>query len=244
MRRLLLQLLLFLPIACGESTPEPDLVLTTATNYDLVGVARVMPDGIAVTSQHVVYLTVSNVSLQGARVNATVAQKGGPEYPVRGSFNPEDGVLLFEPFTGALSGNATEDVAAFGGRLYDSSPVDGIADEWVGFVNTSSGTPTVELKTYGVARRDGRPNAPDATKLTRVQDGPAVTLSGSAGAIGGRYGVEVLRFPQSRTNPEGFSTQARADGSFSISLDGLANDIFLLRVRQGERLSEATPLLP
>jgi hypothetical protein len=229
--------------ACGGEGP-PARPLTLAEGYDLVGVARVAPDGIAASALTSVRLALEGVVVQGGRVRAELRGEASAPVALEGAFSSETRTLRFEPTQGAFTGTVTESLTALGARADDDgAPSDGVADELSGFLRLTRGAAVLEATLLGAARASDRPPAPDARKVAAAVSGLGrVRLAGAAGAVIPFSGVELLRFSLGLSEPRFALVQAREDGSFEIQAEGLPADVFVVRVRAAGRASDAVAL--
>lgn len=235
MRRSIVLLLLL--ASCGSDRPSVRS-LTLAETYDLSGVRRDFSDGLTVTAQHAYTLVLEQVLDSGGMARATLRRTEGASASIdlMGSFDPSDGRLSFVPTTGAVWSDRVDVVDGIGGNAFDASPTDGLANEIVGFVQTSSGSAQYEASFLAVARTDTRPAELDGSRVTVTSpELGRVRIEGSAGTALGSAGIEVFR--HQLIERESFFTfhQARDDGSFTADIEGFSSDLLILRARVAGR---------
>jgi hypothetical protein len=225
-------LLVGLSAACGSTAPAPPLSL--APDYDFAGVARVFADGIMPSTFRGLYIAIEGIKVTSGRVSGTVRRRDPNAIPamVSGCFDPQTGQMMLDQLSASLTSTATEQVTAFGGRGDDIIPKDGIADEISGYLDTTVTPEKTEAILFGTQRSDQRPAPPADDKITLMSEGPGkVRVLGAASAVIGLSGVEVYRFQLAMRDPTMSFVQAMSDGSFSLLVDGLVGEMFILRVR-------------
>jgi hypothetical protein len=232
---------LLLLVAAGCSGDPPAFTqLTLASSYDLIGVRRNFPDGLTVASHEPLTLALEDVAASGESVRARLLRTEGntPAVELRGTFDAVEARIAFSATSGPVWSNRTEVIEGIGGNAIDGTPVDGLANEIVGFVQTSSGSSQVEASFLAVARDDRRPNGIDASavNITTPELG-RVRIVGSAGAAPRSGGIEVFRHQLIEAVGEFSLHQASDDGSFDVNVSGFSEDLFLLRVRLSGRAS-------
>lgn len=231
---------LALILACGGSGGGTTRILTLATTYDALGVARTLADGVTPTEMNEVYFRIDGVSTSGGRVSGSVAPNGGPgAFEFDGRFD-EDGMLTMPIGEAPLTSTIAETVDELGGVAEDTKPTDGVADEINGYIRTRFGLSIHDGSFLAVARQSARPDPIDESKVTLESTELAeVRIQGSAGAVMGLAGVEVFRFRLRDTTPEFSLYQAREDGSFDLRVTAIQEDVFLLRARVVGKASDA-----
>lgn len=239
------RLFVLLAIACSD--PPAPTALTLATEYDAVGVVRVFPDGLTPMFLDAFGLSFGSVRSSAGRTVAEVERKGlgGTAVALSGTFEEESGDLQFDPATGPLTSTRTESIA-IAGMAEDGFPEDdGVADHITGFIRTEIGLEVREGQLLMVSPHDQRAPPIDESKVSATDQGNGmVEIRGEAGAALPSIGVEILRFTVSRASPDFTIIEAKADGSFSIVMMGLASDVFLLRNSPAGRKSDARVVRP
>lgn len=232
---------LVLAAACGGDEPPPQVALTLAEAYDVVGVLRVLPDGLTPTELQPFRFELLEVTTSGGRVLATARREGSASVRLSGELEPESGMLRFDGADGAFTGPGLERLVALGGRAIDGTPEDGVADEINGYIRTATGAVSSgEGSILAVSRYARRPAAPSPETLSAAKSGLGrVTVRGTPGAAPMRAAVEVLRFRLEVREPEFRPFVARDDGSFVADVEGLPEDLFVVRIRQSGRVSDA-----
>lgn len=219
------------PVACGGETSK--LTLTLGPTYDAVAALRFAPEGSVATTFVPLLLTFDALSDSGGRALGVVGAKGGSgAVPFTATFSSVTGDLVIEPFDAAFTATTSERIDELGGRADDILPRDGVADELTGFFRSRRGVGVHDGTMLATARTDRRPAPPDVDRIELREAGFAqVTVRGAPGAMIPAAGVEVFRFGLARRDPEVTLGQARDDGAFELTIDGLAEDLFLVRTR-------------
>lgn len=227
---------LLLLAGCG-SDPPTIAELTLASSYDVIGVKRDFPDGLTVTAQTPITLTLENVAASGGNVRAEIVTgSSSAAVAISGTFDSDSGRVLFDPTSGAVWSGRVDVIDGVGGTALDASPRDGIANEIVGFIQTSTGTAQFETSLLAVARTDARPESIVATKVTiTVPELGVVNIVGEASSAPRSGGIEIFRHQLIERDPEFALFQARDDGSFDVTLSGFSKDLFLIRPRVAGR---------
>lgn len=244
MRRYALALLVL--TACGSGDPPTFTTLTLASSYDLIGVRRDFPDGLTVTTQSPMTLALEGVVSSGEALRGRLIRTEGntPAIDLMGTFDPSDGRIAFSATTGPVWSDRVDTLEGIGGNAIDGTPTDGVANEIVGFVQTSTGSSQIEASFLAVARTDRRPDGVDQSLVTvEIPELGLVRIVGAAGAAPRSAGIEVFRHQLIERNAEFSLHQAMDDGSFSISVPGFSGDLFLLRVRLSGRASTGIAVL-
>ncbi len=212
-----------------------------ASSYDAWGAARVLEDGLTPSRLISVQLSLQNVRVSGGRATALVAKQGsGDATELMGNYDAETGELTFEPGGRAFFFGAPELLQQLGGRADDGVPQDGIANEWVGFVGTSSGAVVKQGRFIATAQLDTRPDPIDGSKVSAQVSGLGmVTVAGAAEATFPMSGIEVFRYTLSKPDPDFETGAAQQDGSFEVSLTALPEDVLVIRRRSAGRASDA-----
>ncbi len=222
---------------CGGDPPSIR-TLTLAETYDLSGVRRDFADGLTVSAQRTFTLTLDGVLDSGGMARATLVRTEGQSTPIElmGSFDTSDGRLTFMPTTGAVWSDRIHVVDGIGGNAFDASPKDGLANEIVGFIQTSSGAAQYEASFLAVARTDTRPAGLDASRVTvSIPELGRVLIEGSAGTAPGSAGIEVFRHQMIEREADFTLHQALDDGSFSADIEGFSGELLILRARVAGR---------
>jgi len=235
-------LLSLLLISCG-SDPAPIAQLTLAESYDVVGVARLFPDGLTFAGHRSFAFSLEGVRSSGGRAVAE-GQAGAGPVALMGTFDAAEGELVLGPADGVLTSTRSERVVTLGGRADDALPKDGVAQELVGFVNSTFGGATSEGRFVATARYQGRPAEPDLTKITLEASGLGKwRLKGTTGSVPTAAGLELLRHEIDRGPPVQVALQAQNDGSFDQEIDALSGEILVLLARSAGRASKPVLLL-
>jgi len=234
-----------LAVACSD--PPAPTALTLATQYDAVGVVRVFPDGLTPMYLDTFGLSFGSVQSSAGRAVAMVQRKGlgAMAIPLSGTFEENTGDLQFDPASGSLTSTRTESIA-IAGTAEDGFPEDdGVADHVTGFIRAEIDLEVREGQMVAVSPQDLRPPPIDESKVsaTALPNG-TVEIAGEAGAALPGVGVEILRFTVSRKDPDFKIIEANADGSFSIAMMGLLQDVFLVRLSPAGRKSDARVVRP
>ncbi|MEQ9502822.1 MAG: hypothetical protein RIT81_38485 [Deltaproteobacteria bacterium] len=222
---------------CG-SEPPTLRTLTLAETYDLSGVRRTFTDRLSVTAQDPFTLTLEQVLDSGGQARATLRRTEGatPSIDLMGSFESADGRITFMPTSGAVWTDRIDVIDGVGGNAFDAKPTDGLANEIVGFVQTSSGSRHWEASFLAVARTPNRPEPLDAAGVTvSVPELGVVRIEGSAGTAPGSAGIEVFRHQMIERDADFTLHQALDDGSFNAEIVGFSDDLLLLRARVAGR---------
>lgn len=221
---------------CGGD-PAPIAQLTLAESYDVVGVARLFPDGLTFAGHRSFAFSLQGVRSSGGRAVAEGRAAGGP-VALMGTFDAAEGELVLGPADGVLTSTRAERVVTLGGRADDALPKDGVAQELVGFVNSTFGASTSEGRFVATARYDGRPAEPDLTKITLETSGLGKwRLKGTVGAVPTAAGLEILRHEIDRGPPVQVAFQSLNDGSFDQEIDALSGELLVILARSAGRAS-------
>ncbi len=234
-RRVLLSVLVLLPLGCGEGEPTAT-GLQPAKVYDIVGVGRVLPDGLVPTRQLPFLWTLRDVTAgDTGDVVFGIEQKGGAGHSVAaGTYDRESGRLLATSFFASLTSSVSENVTSFGGDATEGLPIDSVADELSGFVETRQGQSVFEGRFLAVSRIPQAPAKPDTAKIraTTMALGE-VQVVGDAGAVPAHAAVEIFVYTLGLIDPGSFFTKADGDGAFDAKVEGLADDHVVVRARTG-----------
>jgi hypothetical protein len=225
-------LALVLLAACGGEE-RVRVQLSLERQYDAIGVVRWFPEGAVPTEFRDLALTFDALATSGGRASGTITQKGASESTAfSGTFDAVSGQLMAQPFTAALTSSIAESVQEFGGRADDALPFDGVAEEITGFIRTMRGQAITDGLFLATARTDRRPRAPEESLIAvELIDTTRVRISGAPGAVVASAGVEAFRFELRKRDPEFDLAQSREDGSFSLEMPALREDVFLVRSR-------------
>ena len=230
--------------ACGGESVTSTQV-TVAGSYDVAGVGRVYPDGIAPESLLAIYLSLDGVQVAAGKAVGMVARKGGGAAAAfTGTFDTADRRLEVMALSAALTGTAAESIEQLGAVGLESRPIDGLADELSGFLRATRGRSAFDGTFLAVSRIAGRPARPDETKIRARAEttlGKA-RITGDAGAATPRVGIEVLAYGLRARDPQFTLGQAGADGSFEFAIDAYARDLLLVRATAVGMPSDARPV--
>jgi hypothetical protein len=215
--------------ACGP--PPVSYQLTIAQAYDAVGVLRVFPDGVMPASLEEAYFVLDGLAVSNGKVVGHFTPKGrSSSVPLSGTFESSTGRLNFDPVSASLTTTSAESIEQLGGRADDKLPKDGLADEISGFIQARRGVEIANGTWLGTERQDHRPPPVSIEKVTlTAEDSSRVRVTGQPGATLGSVGVEIFRFQVAVHDPTLTVGQAEKDGSFSVPVDGVAEDAFILR---------------
>jgi hypothetical protein len=231
---------IFLLVGCGTD-PPPIAQLTLASRYEVVGVARLFPDGLTVGRQRPFSFVLEDLQSSGGRA-VGVAKGSVPSLPasLSGTFEADEGQLRLGPGDGALTSTVSERIVALGGIAEDALPKDGIAQEISGFINSTFGVMLSEGRLLAIADYDGRPPTPDKSKITLTPMGLGKYLAqGTAGAVASGAAIEIRRHQLDMSDTTNDNFLAREGGAFEQEIDGLPGDIVLLSARSAGRSSAA-----
>jgi hypothetical protein len=223
-----------LAAACGEGTPPPPTQLQLRPAYDVTSVLRVLADGETPTRLAPFTYALEDLVSSGARFSGRLVGPLGAR-EVLGNFDAATGVFTIEPFTGTFTSTVEENVEQLGGTALDGTPEDGRADELTTFLRARRPS-DAEVRAGGgvaAARRTGRPDAPDATRLSaQARSLGVATLTAPAGTFTARVGVEVLTFDLAGRTPELVAVSAGADGSLTAEVEAVPGDALTVRAVQ------------
>ncbi len=233
----LLAVALPLGLGCGEILPPK--AVTPAPDYALFAVLRVRPDGFAAERFDTLELRLEAVSTSGGSATARLVTAGGAQ-SLSGTWDEEADRLLFDPVELTLSGTVSERLSELGGVIDEALPVDGLGDEWSGFLRATAGARVREGTLIGLSDQDARPPAPPAGAFVVVAGAGTAErrLEAPAGTVPEGATVEVLRFELSESTPERTAGTAAAGGALALPLRALPGDALLVRWR---RLGRAGP---
>ena len=212
-----------------------------ASSYDAIGVARRLPDGLVPEALVPIELSFDNMRASGGRVTGLVARSGSADaIELTGDFDSSSGDIVFTPGARATFFGGAHTLEQLGGRADEGRPTDGIADELVGFVGTSTGAARVQGRFIATARVDGRPQPPDFSKITAmVADLGEVTISGGPETAPPLSGIEIFRHTLAKEEPDFRQEPVAEDGSFSVTITALPEDMLIIRRRMTGRASDA-----
>ena len=217
--------------ACGSDPVETRLAL--AESYDVVGIARVMPDGNAATELVDFRWTLHELRASGGRAIGTLTPKDRAiDLMLDGELDSATGNLQFVPMQGALTSTAIETIEQLGGTAFDGQPKNGIADDMTGFVRTIRGRRVLQGFWVAASKIEAAPAAPDPSKLraARVEFGVA-RVRGEPGAVPANAAVELYVYFLAPGDARFSVVAAREDGSFTTEVDALEGDRIVIRVR-------------
>lgn len=226
---------------CGSEPPRR-VELALGSTYDAVSVLRILPDGSSPTGFREAYMTFDGLRVSGGRLSGTVAAKnGGAPISLSGTFDAHTGQLQFERATGALTSSRAEMITELGGRGNERIQKDGVADEIVGFIELARGRSIERGSLLAVARDDRRPPIPIEARIAITPAGLGmVKVAGQNGAVVSSGAVEIFRFELARQQPPSFTlATVGSNGSFSIVIPGLTDDVFLIRARVAGTTSDS-----
>jgi hypothetical protein len=220
--------------ACGEGAPPTPTQLQLQPAYDLTAVLRLLVDGETPARLVPFSYALEDLVSSGARFSGRLVGPLGAR-DVLGNFDPGTGAFTIEPFTGTFTSTVEENVEQLGGTALDGTPEDGRADEVTTFVRARRPSTDDVLTGGGVGatRRAGRPDAPDAAKLTaRARALGVAALAAPAGTFAARIGVEVLTFDLAGRTPKLVAVSAAADGSLAVDVEAVPGDALTVRAVQ------------
>jgi hypothetical protein len=217
---------------CG-SDPETNL-LTLADTYDVIGVARVLPDGVAATELTDFAWTLRALRVQGGAVTGVLAPKDRTiEIPLMGEIDGATGNFSFVPFEAALTSTASESVEQIGGTGFDGAPKNSIADDMTGFVKTRRGARVHQGFWIAASNGESRPPVPDKAKISANRESFGVAkVIGMPGAAAPTAQVELFVYFLAPGDPRFTTTVTRDDGSFEATVDALEGDHVIVRLRK------------
>lgn len=223
-----LRIVALLAASCG-GTSSVEGPIRVAETYDVVGAMRITPDGVLPTEIRPVFLTFSALS-GSAPVVGMFEAKGMSPMAIRGALDVATNQLMFDMLEGSVTTTATERIEQLGGRIDESKPEDGVGDEIIGFFRTTRGVRAVDARFVGVSRRVARPDKPVAANIAaRSMMVGQVELTATAGAMQANLGVEVFRYTLGRPDPDQTLGIADGAGGFALSIDGLVDDVLVIR---------------
>lgn len=220
--------------ACGDGDAGAGALALTDT-YDVIGVGRVLPDGLLPTHHRPFFWSLSNISATAGQVSLQVLQKGAAAaVGAAGSYDALSGRLSLDPFTASLTTTVTETATAMGADASEGTPSDGLAHELSGFIETRAGDSVLEGRFLAVSRTGRTPAAPDGQKVAAVSPMLGVVdVDGAAGSVIAHAAVEIFVYTLGLLDPAFFLTKADGDGAFHATVDGLVDDVVVIRARSG-----------
>lgn len=220
--------------ACGEGATPTPTQLQLQPAYDVTAVLRVLADGETPTRLAPFTYALEELVSSGARFSGRLVGPLGAR-DVLGNFDATTGAFTIEPFTGTFTSTVEENVEQLGGTALDGTPEDGRADELTTFLRARRPSDDEVRAGGGVAaaRRPGRPDAPDATRLSaRARALGVAALTAPAGTFAARVGVEVLTFDLAGRTPRLVAVSAGADGSLTADVEAVPGDALTVRAVQ------------
>lgn len=224
-------------LGCGDVLPPREV--TPASDYDLFAVLRVRPDGFAAERFETLALRLESVTTREGAATARLVAAGGAQ-DLSGTWDEAADRLLFDPVELTLSGTVSERLSELGGVIDEALPVDGVGDEWSGFLRATAGARVREGTLIGLSVQDARPPAPPVEAFVVVAGAGTAdrVLEAPAGTVPEGATVEVLRFELSESTPERTAGTAAAGGALALPVRALPGDALLVRWR---RLGRAGP---
>lgn len=225
--------------ACSGAEPGPGTI-ALADSYDATGVVRFYRDGVALERLETVHLSFDRVSVDGAVASGEVARRGAAAVAVTGEYDEATGVLHFStPFEAALTSTSAETVEQLGGGAIEALPRDGVGDELNGFIRVRRGSDVLDGQLVAISRIPGRPDRPGEAITARLEEVGRARVRGEPGTTLPKLGIELLVYTLGKKDPGFFILQADDAGGFEGVVDGLAEDVVLIRARAGGVASDA-----
>lgn len=230
--RLRLPLLcLALSSGCGED-PDPIRELDLDARYLGIGVVRV--DGELGQNAYLrsFEFVLEDLLLIGGTVSGSARNlEGTAPFRLDGSYDRDNNQMRFSGGSGAVTSTATEQVVRFGFRPDDGVPVDGVASELIGFVDTATQGATSSGRWVAVVDGPDKLDAPDPTRIsiTASERLGVYIIEGLSRASPGGAGLQVMRFSPELDVPRVETVPVEFSGAFIIDAIALPGDIIVLR---------------
>lgn len=225
--------LLLLVAACG-SDPPVEVQLSLGPRYEVLGVARALPDGVTPESLAPLSFRYEMLASSGGRIAGKLVSATGAESAIAGDLDPKSGDFSVEPLSFALTGTAPANVVELGGRGFDGTPSDGVVDDMSGYLRLEwpGGARALQAYTIAASPAANAPSAPDVSKIMAARTGLGrARVAGDAGAILPRSAVEIFVHRLALEPPKMSLVTSADDGAFTADIDASEGDALLIRAR-------------